>query len=215
MAARPTFPAATPSDYAVFLSKSTSMFKSKSVSLSVVKEKYVYDRQFLMDIRNRGFCYDSGHWLNVLSELGLLRRKGPGKPEASPTVAPARHHHKQCDRTRKRGMRGEAQARLTANPYKPALPTIMLANVRSLDGKIDYIRLWRASHRSVRDCCVAVFTETWLNQNITDAALQLDGLTLYRADRAASSGKLSGGGLAVYINNSWCQGGLYTLLTTH
>ncbi len=51
-----------------------------------------------------------------------------------------------------------------------------------------------------------VFTETWLNDNIPDSAIQLHGLTCCRADRDSSlSGKTRGGGLCVYINKEWCN----------
>ena len=40
----------------------------------------------------------------------------------------------------------------------------------------------------VRDCCVYVFTETWLHNHIPDSAIQLDKLTSYRADRDKDSG---------------------------
>ncbi len=51
-----------------------------------------------------------------------------------------------------------------------------------------------------------VFTETWLNDNIPDSAIQLQGLTCYREDRDSSlSGKTCGGGLCVYVNKEWCN----------
>lgn len=109
------------------------------------------------------------------------------------------------DRTRKRGKRGGVSARLRANPIKPAIPSVLLTNVRSLDTKMDYISLWRSTQRGVRDCCVFVFTETWMTEKTPDCGIELVGLTLHRADRvAATSGKLWGGGLAVYTNNAWC-----------
>ncbi len=80
------------------------------------------------------------------------------------------------------------RARLAANPHKPAIPTIVLANVRSLDNKLDYIRLLRSTQRTVRDCCIFVFTETWLNNSVPDCAIQLEQLTCYRADRALVEG---------------------------
>ncbi|KAL0159079.1 hypothetical protein M9458_047155, partial [Cirrhinus mrigala] len=56
------------------------------------------------------------------------------------------------------------------------------------------------------DCCVFVFTETWLNDKTPDSAIQLHGLTCCRADRDSSlSGKTRGGGLCVYINKEWCN----------
>ncbi len=75
----------------------------------------------------------------------------------------------------------------------------------SLDRNMDYIRLCRVSQRSMRNCCVFIFSETWLGRNITDAAVGLEGMTLHRADIDATlTGKQRGGGLAIYINNSWC-----------
>ena len=34
--------------------------------------------------------------------------------------------------------------------------------------------------------------------------VQLAGYTLYRQDRTAASGKARGGGLCIFVNNSWC-----------
>ncbi len=57
-----------------------------------------------------------------------------------------------------------------------------------------------------------VFTETWLNDNIPDSAIQLHGLTCCRADRDSSlSGKTRGGGLCVYINKEWCNNAAGTI----
>ncbi len=51
-----------------------------------------------------------------------------------------------------------------------------------------------------------VFTETWLNDNILDSAIQLNRLTCCRSDRDTTlSGKSRGGGLCVYINKEWCN----------
>ncbi|KAK0139822.1 hypothetical protein N1851_023264 [Merluccius polli] len=98
---------------------------------------------------------------------------------------------------------GGDAAVLALDPVRPALPTIMLANVRSLDRKMDFINLWRATQRALRDCCAFIFTKTWMKDNLPDSAVELTGLTLHRADRvAATSGKLRGGGMAVYINDS-------------
>ncbi|KAI2643798.1 hypothetical protein H4Q32_029977 [Labeo rohita] len=79
-------------------------------------------------------------------------------------------------------------------------------NVRSLENKLDSFQLSRSTLHETRDCCVFVFTETWLNDNIPDSAVQMHGLTCYRADRdTALSGKTRGGGLCVYINKGWCN----------
>lgn len=78
--------------------------------------------------------------------------------------------------------------------------------VCSLDNKLDYIRLQLTTQQEFRDCCVLVFTETWLSDRGPDAAVQLHGLTTFCADRnAALCGKTHGGGLCVYISSKWCK----------
>ena len=58
------------------------------------------------------------------------------------------------------------------------------------------------------------FTESWLQYNIRDAAIQLEGMMAFRADRdAATSGKSRGGGLCLYINKDWSVNA--TLVTKH
>ncbi|KAK3573704.1 hypothetical protein QTP86_032060, partial [Hemibagrus guttatus] len=47
---------------------------------------------------------------------------------------------------------------------------------------------------------------TWLSDKVPDAAIQLDGLTAFRANRnAALCSKTRGGGVCVYINTEWCK----------
>ncbi len=105
-----------------------------------------------------------------------------------------------------RGKRGGIRARQRANPTRPAIPSPMLSNIRSLENNLDLIQLSRSTQHETRDCCVFVFTETWLNDNIPDSAIQLHGLSCCRADRDSSlSGKTRGGGLCVYINKEWCN----------
>ncbi len=49
-----------------------------------------------------------------------------------------------------------------------------------------------------------IITETWLDSAISDAAIDLQGRTVYRADRTADSGKSKGGGVCIYVSNTWC-----------
>lgn len=51
--------------------------------------------------------------------------------------------------------------------------------------------------------CMAIVTETWLGNNIPDAAIDLVGWSLLQADRTAASEEYRGGGLALYIHNAW------------
>ncbi len=99
-----------------------------------------------------------------------------------------------------RGKRGIIRAWLGANPTKPAIPSLMLSNVRSLENMLDLIKLIQSTQHETRDCCVFVFTETWLNDNIPNSAIQLHGLTCCRGGRDSSlSGKTHRGGLCVHI----------------
>ncbi|KAM9805801.1 uncharacterized protein ACBT44_013447 isoform 2-T5 [Syngnathus typhle] len=182
---------------------------SKAVQQSRRTEScYKYGRQVLLDIGKSEFCrvldFDAG----TSKELGLLR------PEASPGSSaippPVGKRRKRCARRLKRGKRGDVRARLAArlaaSPARPAVPSILLANVRSLDNKMDDIRLLQSTNRTVRDCCVLVFTETWLTVNIPDSAVHLERLACYRADRAiVQGGKSRGGGICVYIRDEWCR----------
>ncbi|KAK2878201.1 hypothetical protein Q8A73_012383 [Channa argus] len=143
---------------------------------------HVYDRQTLL--RHRVHTYNNLHEevIGNLRDLGLLRpqRQIPGpQPSVSPDAGgQVRGRRKRCSRKRKRGKRAGVRARLNANPSRPALP----------------------------DCCIFVFTETWLSDRVPEAAIQLDGLTVFRADRnAALCGKTRGGGVCVYINTEWCK----------
>lgn len=96
----------------------------------------------------------------------------------------------------------ELRWRLTkiSQPYRPFF-------VRSLDNnKRDHIQFLRLSQRSVRECCVFVFTESWLHNGIPDSAIQLEQLTCYQADRTLTEGgKTRGCGICVYIKNAWSR----------
>ncbi|KAK0135553.1 hypothetical protein N1851_028598 [Merluccius polli] len=167
--------------------------------------EHTYSRRTLFKIGNHFIHKPNPAFTKVLHDLGLLRRPA-STPTPTTAAHPQRKRRRRCARRQKRGKHGGIQARLAANPYKPALPSIVLANVRSFDNKLDELHLLRSSQRTVRECCVFVFTETWLNNNIPDSAIQLDRLTCYRADRALiNGGKTRGGGVCVYIRDAWCQ----------
>ncbi len=171
-----------------------------------ITPKHIYDRRSLLDIGNAYKHQLAPTATEKLRGLCLLLEPDL-ETAASPTDATrTRQCRKRCERGRKRGKRGDIRARLRANPTRPALPTLMLSNVRSLENKLDLIQLSRSTQHEARDCCVFVFTETWLNDNIPDSAIQLNRLTCYRSDRDTTlSGKSRGGGLCVYINKEWCN----------
>ncbi len=116
--------------------------------------------------------------------------------------------HKTASQVVERGSkRGGIWARLRANPTRPALPTLMLLNIRSLENKLDLIHSV-GLHSMRQGIVVCLFSlKHGLNDNIPDSAIQLHGLNCYREDRDSSlSGKTRGDGLCVYINkNGVCK----------
>lgn len=128
---------------------------------------------FLLDVSNKNHCHEKHRMGDqgelIINKLGVLHLTSP---KATTGYTVVRKHQNCCDRTRKRGKCGRVQARLAANQDKPALTTVMLAKGRSLNNKIDLIRLMKATRGNMRDCCVYVFTETCLNGNHGSLTIQ-------------------------------------------
>ena len=127
-----------------------------------------------------------------------------GAPWLNTSTRPTgRRRRRACGRQQKRGRRAGVRVRLAKLARIP-LPTLLLANVRSLENKLDELKLRLTTDRQTRNCCVLIFTESWLHSGIPDSAIMLQGLTVHRADRTAASLKTKGGGLCVFVNNRWC-----------
>ena len=113
-----------------------------------------------------------------------LASRGETNGESKPTGKGwARRRRKQCERRLKRGKRTGVHAMLRANASQPALPSILLPNISSLENRLDYIRLQQTTQQDIKDCCAYIFTDTWLSDRVPDASIQLDGLALHRTDR--------------------------------
>ncbi|CAI5678409.1 unnamed protein product [Oreochromis niloticus] len=112
---------------------------------------------------------------------------------------------KRCERRQKRGKHDGVLERLKANARRPPIPSLFLANVRSLDNKLDLLRIRMSVSEEMRNCSILCLTETWLKDNMPNSAFQIYGWQLFRADRNMLSGKARGGGLCVYINKGWCM----------
>ncbi len=96
--------------------------------------------------------------------------------------------------------------RLRRRAFRPPLPTILLANVQSLDNKLCELRARISYQWEIRDCCVICLTETWMSAIVPDSAIELTGFSVHRSDRTKElTGKSRGGGVCFYINNSWCD----------
>ncbi|KAK1788618.1 hypothetical protein P4O66_002690 [Electrophorus voltai] len=88
----------------------------------------------------------------------------------------------------------------------PPLPSILLANVQSLDNKLNDLRTRMKFRRYIRDCNLRSFTESWLNPAVPSHAIQpAEFFSIHRMDRMADSGKTRGSGVCVMVKNSWCN----------
>ncbi len=123
---------------------------------------------------------------------------------SEPFVWNARPRRKK--RSWKRGKRAGVLVRLRRRAFRPPLPTILLANVQSLDNKLCELRARISYQRETRECCVICLTETWMSAMVPDSAIELTGFSVHRSDRTKElTGKSKGGGVCFYINNSWCD----------
>ena len=105
-------------------------------------------------------------------------------------------------RRRYRGRKSGCLVRIRWRVGNLPLPSILLANVQSLDSKIDKLRTCISYQRDIKNCNILCFTKSWLNEDMNN--IQLGGFTICRRDRTAASGKTRGGGLCIFVNNSWC-----------
>lgn len=55
--------------------------------------------------------------------------------------------------------------------------------------------------RDFREASLLLYTETWQTALMADTVAELAGVQLIRVDRTQESGKMKGGGLAVFVND--------------
>ncbi len=113
------------------------------------------------------------------------------------------HLNNRRRRRKHRGRRAGIRNRLRKRAHSPSLPSILLANVQSLENKMDNLRA-RISFQ--RDCNIFCLTETWLTPTVPDTAVKpSDNFSVLRMDRTAEAGKTKGGGVCFMINRKWCD----------
>lgn len=156
-----------------------------------------FGRAKLLDIGRWYQLYASAKLDFIPPDIQRMQRTG-----RAVTIPPQWRRRRRRERKQKRGKRGSLRAKLHAKPHRLALPSLFLMNSRSLVNKMDEIRL-RIMSRSM-ESCVMIITETWLDSNVPDAAIELAGRSVYRADRTAASGKSKGSGVCVYVHNNRC-----------
>ena len=109
-------------------------------------------------------------------------------------------------RSKKRGKRAGIRLRIQPSNTKVPLPGLLLTNAQSIVTKSDELFALvkdRKMNKLVQMICIS---ESWLSSKIPDQQIALDGYALFRKDRSASeTGKTIGGGLLVYIDESWSK----------
>jgi hypothetical protein len=84
--------------------------------------------------------------------------------------------------------------RVARSASRTLIPTFLLANVRSINNKLDEITL--ALNKASAD--VFIFTETWLCADVNNSFLTHPNYQLFREDRNSE-----GGGIAVFVRNNF------------
>ncbi len=113
-------------------------------------------------------------------------------------------------RRRKRGKRAGVLVRLRRRAFRHPLPTILLANVQSLDNKLCELRARISYQLETRDCCVICLTETWMSAMVPDSAIKLTGTA--RTEWKSSQVKAEAGVSVSILTTCGVMKGTYTLL---
>ncbi len=105
-----------------------------------------------------------------------------------------------------RGKRAGICNRLRKRAHRPALPSILLTNVQSLENKMDDLRARISFQRDIWDCNILCLTETWLTTSVPDTAVTpSDNFSVLRTNRTAEASKTKGGGVCFIINKKLCD----------
>ena len=140
---------------------------------------YAYGREELLLLRTTKIELSK----EVLSRLRLMNILSDCDGPSNDRMYSTTHTQSRGSSGRKRGKRGGLLTRLRQRNHKPPLPSMFLANVRSLRNKIDELFCTIHNRKDYRDCSVFCFTETWLDSTIPDSAVTPSGFTLFRSDR--------------------------------
>ncbi len=165
--------------------------------IRVTSAMIMYDKRTLLDIGQRytnliqDTLYTDPAW-----PLEILRSTEADKGRLNNTRRRRKH----------RGKRAGIRNRLRKRAHSPPLPSILLANVQSLDNKMDDLRARISFQRDIRDCNIICLSETWLTPSVPDNAVTpSDNFSVFRMDRTAEAGKTKGGGVCFFINKKWCD----------
>ncbi len=168
-----------------------------SLFTCITSALFIYDRRTLLDIGH--------HCTNRLQDTLSTDPAWPLEILRNTEVNKGRLNNPRR-RRKHRGRRAGIRYRLRKRAHSPPLPSILLANVRSLENKMDDLRARISFQRDIRDCNIFCLTETWLTPSVPDTAVTpSDNFSVLRMDRTAEAGKTKGGGVCFMINKKWCD----------
>ncbi len=85
--------------------------------------------------------------------------------------------------------------------HSPPLLSILLANVQSLEHKMDDLRARISFQRDIRDCNILCLSETWLTTSVPDTDVTpSDNFSVLQMDRTAKADKTKGAGVCFMVN---------------
>ncbi len=164
-----------------------------SIFTHITSALITYDKSALLDIGNR--------FTNLVQDTL--------SPNPSWPLEILRNAENKGHRRRNKKLRGKSAGirnRLRKSAHSPPLPSLLLANVQSLDNKMDDLRARISFQRDIRDCNILCLTETWLTPSVPDTAVTpSDNFSVLRMDRTAEAGKSKGGGVCFMTNKKWCD----------
>ncbi len=164
-----------------------------SIFTHITSALITYDKSALLDIGNR--------FTNLVQDTL--------SPNPSWPLEILRNAENKGHRRRNKEHRGKSAGirnRLRKRAHSPPLPSLLLANVQSLDNKMDDLRARIRFQRDIRDCNIICLTETWLTPSVPDTAVTpSDNFSVLRMDRTAEAGKSKGGGVCFMTNKKWCD----------
>lgn len=166
---------------------------------------FSYDKQQLLQIREKCCVGIPRRLRRHLFTLKLLRRGKCLYPHVSGKAIEVRissrekiadTNHSNQTNSRERYLRA---VRCVPELRKRALgsrriPTVILSNLRSISNKVDEVELLLRDHKPD----VAVFTETWLDSETPNHAVDIDRYLTFRRDR-----NCFGGGIVCYISDHY------------
>ncbi len=162
----------------------------------IISALFIYDKT-LLDIGN--------HCTNLLQDTLSTDPAWPLEILRNTKVKKGRLNNPRRQKKHS-GRRAGIRNRLRKRAHSPPLPSIQLANVQSLENKMDDLRARISFQRDIRDCNILCLTETWLTPSVPDTAVTpSDNFSVLRMDRTAEAGKTKGGGVCFMINKKWCD----------